>query len=125
MLKRWDTRIYDTRRIIALYDSLAIDLESLNIATPKVHTLDVIIKALLIKEFEGLSLRSAEIRSQELLGVRIDHSVLHFWEKELSNVIEMIVEKVLENLISIDYSISFVDSTIFTNKKEKAQEYKQ
>lgn len=82
MLERWDTRIYDVIRFLKVYDSLSLDLESIDIPRPKVRDLDIIIKALLIKEFEGLSLRSAEIRVQEILGKRIDHTVLHFWEKK-------------------------------------------
>ncbi len=118
MLKRWDTKNYDIKLILEAYDTLDIDLKSINAPNPKVYSLDTIVKALIIKEFEGLSLRSAEIRIQELLGIRIDHSVLHFWEKSLSNAIEGIMNMVLENLKPIEYTSSFIDSTIFTNKKE-------
>ncbi len=125
MLKLWDTRIYDIKRLLAVYDSLPLNLESLDIPRPKVHDLNTIIKALIIKEFEGLSLRSAEIRIQEVLGIRIDHAVLHFWEKKLSSYIEEILNRILFNLEQMDYSKTFVDSTIFTDKKENSQEYKQ
>jgi hypothetical protein len=97
----------------------------MEIPRPKVHDLDTIIKALIIKEFEGLSLRLAEIRTQEVLGTRIDHAVLHFWEKKLSDYIEEILNRILVNLEQIEYSKTFVDSTTFTNKKEKARESKQ
>jgi len=125
MLKRWDTRIYDIIRLLEVYDSLPLNLESMEIPRPKVHDLDTIIKALIIKEFEGLSLRLAEIRTQEVLGTRIDHAVLHFWEKKLSDYIEEILNRILVNLEQIEYSKTFVDSTTFTNKKEKARESKQ
>ena len=81
MLDRWATRIYDIRCLLKVSDLLSSDLESIDIPRPKVHDLEVLIKALIIKEFEGLSLRSAEIWVQEVLGERIDHAVLHFWEK--------------------------------------------
>jgi hypothetical protein len=119
MIKRWDTKLYDIKLILEVFDSLSIDLRSINAPNPKVYDLDTIIKALLIKEFEGHSLRSAEIRIQDLLGIRIDHSVLHFWEKNLSSTIEEILNKVLERLQSIDYTDSFIDSTKFANKKGK------
>lgn len=125
MLKRWDTRVYDIRNLLGVYDALSINFESIDIPSPKVHSLDVIIKALLIKEFEGLSLRSAELRVQEVLGERIDHAVLHLWEKKLSSQIEEILNRVLESLEQHDYSETFVDSTIFTNKKKRVQEFKQ
>ncbi len=64
-------------------------------------------------------MRTAEVRIQQLLGVRIDHSVLHFWEKKLSPYIEEITNEILKELQKLEYSESFVDSTVFTNKKEK------
>ncbi len=101
----------------SIYDSLSLDLESIDIPRPKVRDVDVIIKALIIKEFEGHSLRSAEIR--------VDHAVLHFWEKKLSDYVEVILNRILVNLEHADYSKTFVDSTIFTHKKEIDQKYKQ
>ena len=82
MLKRWDTRNYDIGFILRIFDSVSINIESMNIPKPRVYDIKTIIKALLIKEFEKLSLRSAEVRVNQLLGVRIDHIVLHFWEKK-------------------------------------------
>jgi hypothetical protein len=52
MLKRWDTRIYDINRLLDVYDSLSLNQESMDIPRPKVHDPNVIIKALIIKEFE-------------------------------------------------------------------------
>jgi hypothetical protein len=46
MLKRWDTRVYDIRSLLEVYDALSINLESIDIPSPKVHDLGVIIKAL-------------------------------------------------------------------------------
>ena len=57
------------------------------------------------------------MRVKQLLGIRIDHSVLHFWEKKLAPYVEEIVNEILKELQRLDYSESFVDSTIFTNKK--------
>jgi hypothetical protein len=95
MLKRWDTRVYDIDRLLKVYDSLSLNLDPMDIPRPKFYDLDVIIKVLIIKTFEGLSLRSAELRTQEVLCVMLDHAVLHFWEKELSNHIEEILNRVL------------------------------
>ncbi len=79
MLRRWDTRNYDIEPILMILDSISIDIESMNIPKPRKHDIKTIIKALLVKEFEGLSLRSAEVRVYQLLGIGIDHIVLHFW----------------------------------------------
>jgi len=69
--------------------------------------------------FEGPSLRSAEIRAQEALGERVDHAILHLWEKKLSSYIEEILNRILVNLEQMEHSETFVGSTMFTNKKEK------
>lgn len=116
MLKRWDTRNYDVRLILMIFNSIDIDVESKNIPKPRIYDIRKITKALIIKEFEGLSLRSAEIRVKKLLGIRIDHSVLHFWEKKLSPYMEEIVNRILEELQKLEYSGSFVDLTIFSKK---------
>ncbi|MBW9222692.1 hypothetical protein KKP97_06585, partial [Methanothermococcus sp. SCGC AD-155-C09] len=67
---------------------------------------------MIIKELEKLSLRSPEIRVNQILRVRIDHSVLHFWEKKLSPYMEEIINMVLKKLHILTYSKSFIDSTI-------------
>jgi len=54
MLKRWDTRIYDINRLLEVYGSLSLNQEPMDITRPKVHDLNVIIKVLITKEFEGL-----------------------------------------------------------------------
>ncbi len=70
MLKRWDTRNYDIELVLKVFDSINIDFDSMDIPKPKVHDIKTITKALIVKEFEGLSLRSAEVRAEKLLGVR-------------------------------------------------------
>ncbi|MBW9222587.1 hypothetical protein KKP97_06030 [Methanothermococcus sp. SCGC AD-155-C09] len=62
MLKRWDTRNYDIKLILEVFDWINVPFESMGIPKPKVHDIKVIIKALIIKELEKLSLRSPEIR---------------------------------------------------------------
>ncbi len=119
MLKRWDTRNYDIELILTIFDSISIDIESMNIPKPRKYDIKKIIKALIIKEFEKLSLRAAEVRVKQILGIRIDHTVLHFWEKKLSPYIEEITNEILKELQKLEYLESFVDSTIFTNKKGK------
>jgi hypothetical protein len=49
----------------------------MDIPRPKVHDLNVIIRALITEKFEGLSLILAELSTQEALGEIIDHAVLH------------------------------------------------
>jgi len=70
---------------------------------------------LIVKEYEGLSLRAAEVK--QLLGIRIDHTVLYFWEKKPALYMEEIVTAILREVHKIEYSENFADSTIFANKK--------
>jgi hypothetical protein len=60
MLKRWDTRNYDIGLILAVFDSIDVNIESMNIPKPRKYDIKTIIKA--IKEFEKQSLRAAEVR---------------------------------------------------------------
>jgi hypothetical protein len=53
------------------------------------------------------------------LGIRIDHTVLHFWEEKLAPYMEEIINKILKELHKLEYLESFIDSTIFTSKKGK------
>jgi len=102
--------------VLKVFDTIDIDFNSMDIPKPKVHDIRMITKALIVKEFEGLSLRSAEVRAEKLLGVRIDHSVLHFWEKKLAPYMEEIVNAILRELHKLEYSESFADSTVFSKK---------
>ena len=73
------------------------------------------VKLLVLKEYFGCSLRKAEC----LLSERIDHSVLHFWEKRLDKqFIERLVGSIAKRL-KIGYDFSFVDSTMFTTWKNR------
>ena len=65
MLKRWDTKNYDIEHILAVFDSISINV-AMNIPKPRKYDIRTIIKALVIKEFEGLSLRTAEVRVKQL-----------------------------------------------------------
>ncbi len=62
MLKRWDTRNYDVELILTIFDSININIDSMNTPKPRKYEIKTIIKALTIKEFEKLSLRTAEVR---------------------------------------------------------------
>jgi hypothetical protein len=101
MLKRWDTKNYDIEHILMIFDSISINV-AMNIPKPRKYDIRTIMKALVIKEFEGLSLRTAEVRVKQILRIRIDHSVLHFWEKKLAPYVEEIVNEILKELQRLD-----------------------
>jgi len=44
MLKRWDTRNYDIELILTIFDSISINIESMNIPKPRKYDIKTIIK---------------------------------------------------------------------------------
>jgi len=72
----------------------------------------------IIKEATKSSLREAEIKYSKLIcKERIDHSVIHYWEKKFdSNLIERLVKNLGNKIEKIlDYAFSILDSTKFTS----------
>ena len=49
-----DTKNYDIELILTIFDSISINIESMDIPKPRIYDIKII-KALIIKEFEGLS----------------------------------------------------------------------
>jgi len=72
VLKRWDTKNYGIE-LILIFDSISINIESMNIPKPRIYDIKTIIKVLIMKEFEGQSLRTAEVRVKQI-RIRIDYS---------------------------------------------------
>ena len=52
-------------------------------------------------------------------GIRLDHSVIYYWERKLNDYLISIVNQILEKLWSFDYEKTFIDSTKFSNKAEE------
>lgn len=82
------------------------------------------VEMVVVKEFCRLSLRGAEDNlSYDVFGGRVDHSVVHYWEKRMmrAGVLEemlRIVGRWVEERLS--YAFSVLDSTALTTwRKEK------
>ena len=114
--KRWNSQIYDITKILKVFDEVIGDIELPNYLNPKKYDVILILKVLVIKVFLDISLRVAENLSVIFLGIRIDHSVIHYWEKRLRDYIVEIVNLILKRLWNFDYGKTFIDSTIFSNK---------
>lgn len=81
------------------------------------HSIRSYFKLIVAKEFKKASLRSAETDySKEVCSTRVDHSVIHYWEKKFDKLlIERIVKAAgnkLEQLLG--YIFSMIDATEFT-----------
>ena len=121
MLSRWNTITEDINlafsKLKALIKRILPFKEKGRRRKPK-HKLENYYSVLVLKEFDSASLRKAEVRLSEfVVGERIDHSVLAYWENkpETSKIISKIIniagamlEKQLPKLFA------FVDSTKFT-----------
>jgi len=88
---------------------------------PPKHNPTSYAEVIVLKEFEKKSLRSAEVNlTQFVVGERIDHSVINYWERkpEIVKCLAIIISRagqLLDKLLTREYS--FVDATKFTSWK--------
>jgi len=76
------------------------------------HDLRSYLKLIIIKEANKASLREAEIKYSKIIcKERVDHSVIHYWEKKFdSNLIEKLVKNLGNKIEKIlDYSFSILE----------------
>ena len=120
MLKRWNTIIVSINSLIRALDELIpkkIERKERRGRKPK-YDLREYIKLICLKEIKRASLREAETDYSEIIcKERVDHSVIHYWEKKLDKeFIETMIEEIgrkIEELV--DYRFSVLDSTKFTS----------
>jgi hypothetical protein len=122
MKYRWNTQQIDinvffaevqrlVRRIISPYKK--------GRGRPPKRRREVYLALLIAKEFEKRSLRWTEVcLSKSIVGERIDHSVLAYWEKRVATCKELcfvtrIIGRLLEQRLSSLFSV--VDATQFTS----------
>jgi hypothetical protein len=99
-----------------------IKLSSPQRGRPPKHSREKYLELLLLKEFKKASLRGAEEDySKEVCRERVDHSVIHYWEKNFDRrVIQRIIEKVGELLNRlIPPSFYVIDGTKFTSWRKR------
>ena len=87
MLKKWNTKNYNVELILTIFNSTDVNIESMNKYSKTKnlrHKNDN--KSFDYKEIRGSVFKAAEVRIKQLLGVRIDHTVLHFWEEETDSL---------------------------------------
>jgi len=114
--KRWDTRIYDINEILGVFDNVVGSMELSKELKPRKYCIELLLKVSVVKEFLRVSLRAMENLTEMFFGAKIDHSVIHYWEKKLNNYIITIVNQILRKLWSLDYEMTFIDSTKLSNK---------
>ena len=127
MLARWDTSTYSIKYFLSTIEALCPDVPEIKNkqGIPPKHSLKEYVTLIAAKEEKKASLRRAETdHSQEICGERVDHSVIHYWEKKIDEVFIALVHvigKLLTKLLRPIFRI--IDSTKFATWKQKEVEF--
>ena len=127
MLARWDTRVSSINFFLRMLDWLCPEIiESKNKrGRPPNHTIKEYVALIAIKEEKKSTLRRAETEdSIKVCGERVDHSVIHYWEKKLEELFIALVRKIGVLLSTHTKSVfRIIDSTKFATWKNKEIEF--
>jgi len=128
MLYRWTTEINNINFVLYEVKRLCKQLirkKEGRGRNPKHNPTDYA-QLIVLKEFDKKSLRGAEVRlSRFVIGERVDHSVISYWEKkpEIVRCLKLIISRAGQLLDKLcKQSFTFVDATDFTSwNKELVQ----
>jgi hypothetical protein len=126
MLKRWDTRIADLNNFVETLEELCPEiLEAKRPGRPPKRSLKEYLTLITIKEEAKTSLRRAETEySTKICGERVDHSVIHYWEKKLDEVATSLVRRIGQALLPlVTLLFCIIDSTKFATWKNEEIEF--
>jgi len=120
MNPRWFTDINRVDNFVKVLNKVfvQIKIQPNKRGRPPKHPLEEYLKLIIVKEFKRRSLRATETDYSELVcKERVDHSVIHFWEKKVNKeLLEKIISllgKELDKHMENEYT--FIDSTEFTS----------
>jgi len=127
MLKRWDIKHYDIKHFLSVIEELCPEIirAKKQRGRPPKHPIKKYLAIVALKEENKDSLRKAESNySEDICGERVDHSVIHYWEKKLNEVFSALIKRIGKTLLSLLSPLFFVlDSTKFSNWKHKEVEF--
>lgn len=127
MLPRWDTKHssikYFLGSVMALCPEVLKPKEGRG--RPPKHSIKQYAAIIAVKEEEKASLRKAETDySEEICPERVDHSVIHYWEKKLKEVYVALVKRIGQLLCRLTRpKFKIIDSTKFATWKQKEIEF--
>lgn len=119
MLPRWSSVLNNLKLFLAKLELLLrvrIKRKSNRGRKPK-RSLRSYLRLIITKEYKKASLRSAEQDFSKLVCKRrVDHSVIHYWEKKFDKgLVESITAKIGKEIEKeLGYDFTFMDSTKFT-----------
>lgn len=124
MLPRWYTDLKNIKLFLKNLNKLLsrLTLDKNKRGRPPKRSIKDYLKLIITKEFKKKSLREAETDYSEIVcDERIDHSVIHYWEKNLGKkIIEEAIDLIGKEIDScLQYEYTFVDATEFTSWKKK------
>jgi hypothetical protein len=128
LLPRWNSVLNNLKLFLAKLEVLLsrkILRRSKRGRKPK-RSIRSYLKLIIVKEYKNASLRDAEWDfSRMICRSRVDHSVIHYWEKKLpKEVIEKIVRTIAEEIEkSLGYDFSVIDATKFASWKNQGLEF--
>ena len=125
MYPRWNTVLNCINNFLKQLDKIIVHLniKKTKRGRPPKHSIREYLKLLIVKEFKKRSLRSAETDYSEFVcKQRVDHSVIHYWEKNIDKeLIEELITLLGQKLDnSFNYDYTFIDATEFTSWNKKS-----
>ena len=127
MLPRWDTRHTNIKYFLGTIMALCPEIlkAKKSRGRPPKHSIKQYAALIAVKEEQKASLRKAETNlSEEICQERVDHSVIHYWEKKLEEVYIQLVKRIgqiLSRYTKPEFRI--IDSTKFATWKQKEIEF--
>jgi len=118
MIPRWNSVLHSIKVFVQSLNKIVTHrFKKNNRGRKPKHSIRSYFKLIIAKEAKNASLREAEVDySKSVCRTRVDHSVIHYWEKKFDKgVIENLVKRIgikIENLLG--YIFSVIDSTDFT-----------
>jgi len=122
MLPRWNSKLNNLKLFLRKLEVLlSINFKRNKRGRKPKHSIRSYVKLIVVKEYKNASLRDAECDfSRTVCRSRVDHSVIHYWEKKLpKEVVEKVVRIVAEEIErQLGYNFSVIDSTKFASWKK-------
>jgi hypothetical protein len=127
MLPRWDTRHSNIKYFLGSVMALCPEIikPKKSRGRPTKHPIKNYAALIALKEEEKTTLRKAETDlSDEICSERVDHSVIHYWEKKLEDVYVSFVRRIGQLLSKLTRpNFKIIDSTKFATWKQKDIEF--
>lgn len=121
LLPRWCSSCGDKKLIVESLREAIQDIKPKGRGQPPKHPIKDYVILIILKEAKNASLRDGETDwSEAVCGERIDHSVIHYWEKRIERgVMERAVRAAGSRIEEVlGYEFSVIDATRFADWRQ-------